>query len=120
MLLVDDEPMILRVLSRRLQGHRVFQAKSCDQAEEILRREPLDIVISDNSMPGRGGVETLRLVSKLQPRALRIMFSGTPPGNLRQIVNEGLVQHFFPKTEDQSLINLLDMISQRAGAQAGS
>jgi len=110
-LLVDDEPVILRSLSRRLGAHQVFQAESGDQAEEILSRESLDIVISDNSMPGRGGVETLRLVSRRQPRAVRIMFSGTPPDNLQQFVDEGLVQHVFSKTEGQSLINLLDTIS---------
>lgn len=112
-LIVDDEAFIRLALSRLLNGHHVHQAASYDQAAAILQANSIDVVITDNSMSGRDGVEVLRLTGQLQPRAKRIMLSGKPPKHLQALVEEGLIQHFFPKLGNQSLKQLLEVINVR-------
>jgi two-component system response regulator PilR (NtrC family) len=60
-LTVDDEPHILDVLEIALQedGMETIRANSGTEALEILRRQDVDVVISDIRMPGLSGVELL-------------------------------------------------------------
>jgi two-component system, cell cycle sensor histidine kinase and response regulator CckA len=55
-LVVDDEPGILRVLERQLLGHRVRRATSAEEALRELEQNPqVDIILTDVYMPGMGG-----------------------------------------------------------------
>jgi DNA-binding NtrC family response regulator len=60
-LVVDDEPEMLKVLSRVLMrgGYRVDTSSSGKQALEKLALEPFDAVLMDVHMPGESGIETL-------------------------------------------------------------
>lgn len=48
-LLVDDEPYILRILSFKLRraGYITFEAMSAEAADAILTRQPVDLVLLD-------------------------------------------------------------------------
>jgi two-component system, OmpR family, KDP operon response regulator KdpE len=61
-LIVDDEPQIRRVLRTTLtsQGYTVAEAKSGDEALEMIRDERPDLILLDVNMPGRSGLETCR------------------------------------------------------------
>ena len=58
-LIVDDEPQILRVLRAPLQnaGHEVLTAGNGMEAFEKVQRERLDLIITDLAMPGMNGLE---------------------------------------------------------------
>ena len=62
LLVVDDDPMNLDVLSRRLvrSGYEVLTADSGERALELVNAHRFDAVLLDVIMPGLGGVETLR------------------------------------------------------------
>lgn len=66
-LVVDDQAMQRLIVRRTLQklGHRVVEASSGDGALEVLRREPVDLVISDWVMDGMDGVELCRSLREL-------------------------------------------------------
>ena len=66
-LVVDDQAMQRLIVRRALEklGHRVIEASSGDGALEVLRREPVDLVISDWVMDGIDGVELCRLLRGL-------------------------------------------------------
>lgn len=67
-LLVDDEPNILKLLKRSLGQHwHVVTAHNGREALDCLRLEPFDIVISDVSMPEMGGVELYQHVEREFP-----------------------------------------------------
>ncbi len=61
-LLIDDEPQIRRVLRTSLGAHgaRVLEAQNGEEALEILRQQPVDVVVLDLNMPGMGGIEACR------------------------------------------------------------
>ena len=63
-LLVDDDPGILRSYARVLErpGRVVETATSGKQAIELIRAAPFDVVVSDVAMPEMGGLEFLRAV----------------------------------------------------------
>jgi len=60
-MVVDDSAGIRRLLSTRLRqaGYVVVEAADGDEALVAMRREPSEVVITDISMPGLGGLELL-------------------------------------------------------------
>jgi two-component system KDP operon response regulator KdpE len=63
-LIVDDEVQITRVLRTSLsaQGYSVRSANDGDEALEVVREWPPDLVITDLGMPNMGGLELCRLL----------------------------------------------------------
>ncbi|MBI4266268.1 MAG: response regulator [Acidobacteria bacterium] len=61
MLVVDDQPQILRTLTRFLgsKGYRVETATSVDEALPLLDQRHISAVILDVRMPDRSGLELL-------------------------------------------------------------
>ena len=61
-LLVDDEEKILKVLSRALRadGHECVTATSAREAQRLLTERPFDLLVVDNFMPERSGLELIR------------------------------------------------------------
>jgi DNA-binding NtrC family response regulator len=79
-LIVDDEPTVLKALSRRFRteraGWEVVCAAGGDAALELLESRKVHAVMTDMRMPGMQGEALLEQVQLLQPRALRIVLSG--------------------------------------------
>jgi DNA-binding NtrC family response regulator len=61
-LLVDDEERLLKSLGRALRddGHEVVTAGSADEAAKRLLERGFDLLVVDNRMPGRSGLELIR------------------------------------------------------------
>jgi DNA-binding NtrC family response regulator len=77
-LLVDDEPAALKGLCLTLRGepYRVLTAPSAVQALAILSKEPVDVVVSDERMPGMRGGDFLDRVRLSHPRVIRLVLTG--------------------------------------------
>jgi two-component system KDP operon response regulator KdpE len=65
-LVVDDEPQIRRVMRSTLSAHGyvITEAKTGEEALELLRKERPDLVLLDVNMPGMGGIETCREIRR--------------------------------------------------------
>ncbi len=61
-LVVDDDPQILRALRTglRTHGYEVLTAPNGETALEVLAREPVDAVVLDLGLPGIDGQEVIR------------------------------------------------------------
>lgn len=99
-LLVDDEPAVTAGLRRTLRKDpwRILEAHSGPEALTVLAREPVDVVISDEAMPGMSGCELLAEVRRRYPETTRVILSGH--SNLESAVraiNEGEIYRFFLK-----------------------
>ena len=81
-LIVEDDPSILMVLSDYLsgEGYRVLQAENGEQAFEILASKPhLDLMVTDFRLPGGiSGVQIAEPAVKLRPDLKVVFISGYP------------------------------------------
>jgi two-component system, OmpR family, KDP operon response regulator KdpE len=61
-LIVDDEPQIRRVMRTTLSsnGYSVIEARSGEEALEMMRKERPELVLLDVNMPGMSGLEVCR------------------------------------------------------------
>jgi HD-like signal output (HDOD) protein/CheY-like chemotaxis protein len=79
-LFVDDDPGILQGLRRMLHPLRhewdMTFVTSGQEALAVMAQSSFDVVVSDMRMPGMDGAQLLTEVSKLSPRAVRIILSG--------------------------------------------
>ncbi len=76
-LLVDDEPSILSVLSTLLkaEGYDVTAVPGGDKAQDVIRNEDFDLLISDIRMSPVNGMQLLQLVHEVKPQMSVIMLT---------------------------------------------
>src|SRR2546427_9014467 len=81
-LVVDDEPRLRRVLVRLLEGEGFVchEAGSGTEALELMRHEPVPLVISDLRMPQMDGVTLLREVISRWPDTAVIVVTAVAGG----------------------------------------
>jgi EAL domain-containing protein (putative c-di-GMP-specific phosphodiesterase class I) len=79
-LVIDDEPHLLRALARLLSstGYRVTTARDGREALEHIRSQTFDVIISDLAMPEMGGLELLRHVRQFDLDVPVILMTGAP------------------------------------------
>ena len=77
-LCVDDEPnaLVLRKLVLQKAGYHVVTATSAFQALDLLTTEKVDLVLSDQLMPGQTGTELTRQIKSKWPGLPVILLSG--------------------------------------------
>lgn len=100
-LLVDDEPLILAVLSESLIGkpYEIHTATSGEQAQDIMRYHRFKVVISDECMKGMQGSEFLSHVRERYPNTVRILLTGHATLKAAmKAVNQGEIYRFFTKS----------------------
>jgi len=114
-LVVDDEPSILKAVRRVLIPERfnVFTAESGFEGLEILKEERIDLVISDYKMPKMNGFEFLKKVKNEYPNVYRIILSGyIEEGIVADGILRGIASTFIGKPwEGDALINKIKQIS---------
>ena len=100
LLLVDDEPAILRSLARLFRDNQVdlLFANSGEEALDIIKDNSVEVLVTDNLMPGMTGVELLRRVKDVSPDTVRIVLSGhSEMEAVLRAVNEGEAFRFVLK-----------------------
>lgn len=107
-LIVDDERAILESLEMTLGGdYRVFTAEGGPQGLEILEREEIALIITDQVLPAMLGVEFLERSIEIEPRAIRILLTGYADiGSLTRAVNEGQIYRYIAKPWEPDEIRL--------------
>ncbi|WP_232730665.1 response regulator [Janthinobacterium sp. 64] len=107
LLLVDDEPNILASLKRLLRrdGYHILTANSGQEGLDVLDSNAVDVIVSDQRMPGMLGADFLRKAKLQCPQTIRIMLSGyTELQAVTDAVNEGAIFKFLTKPwEDHQL-----------------
>lgn len=100
-LIVDDEPQILRLVQTMIGPRRanVLAAPRPSEALRICATTPVDVLISDMSMPEMNGLKLAERVLSLHPEAAIILISGQlnqPPLAARNGRVKFLKKPFFP------------------------
>ncbi|GMQ88310.1 MAG: hypothetical protein BMS9Abin08_1546 [Gammaproteobacteria bacterium] len=107
LLLVDDEPNILKALRRLLHndGYRILTAGSGREGLALLEDNDVNVIISDQRMPHMTGVEFLTKVKDLYPQTVRIVLSAYSDFSVfTDAINHGSIYKFFTKPWDDELM----------------
>src|SRR4051812_41660210 len=76
-LVVDDESDIVDSIERQFRKqYKVLKANSGIQALQILQKENVHLILSDQRMPEMTGVQLFERAQKIQPEAIRILLTG--------------------------------------------
>jgi len=98
-LFVDDEPRVLSTMRMLFRSScEAYFADDGQKALEQLRAQPVDVIVSDQRMPGMTGIEFLRAARDIDPHAMRILLTGYSDLNaIIGSVNEGEIFRFVNK-----------------------
>ncbi len=103
-LFVDDEPEVLSILRRTFTEADDFQTMTASGGEEalaILEARPVDLLITDQRMPGMSGIELAARARRLRPELLVILLTAyTDPRDLIDAINQGEVYRYLVKPWD--------------------
>ena len=107
-LIVDDEPAFIALLKEAFcrEPYEVLSSSSASEALDLLASEPVDLVVSDEKMPGMSGSEFLAMVRAKYPQTVRIILTGhaSLEAAIRSI-NQGEIYRFFTKP-----CNIFDLV----------
>ncbi|MFT7619673.1 MAG: signal transduction histidine kinase [Planctomycetota bacterium] len=99
LLIVDDEPDIIQSLQDLLRrDYRVIGATNPEDGLKLLAKEDVQVIMSDQRMPGMQGVEFLGRCHELSPHAVRLLFTGYADlVAVIDAINEGQVYRYINK-----------------------
>jgi DNA-binding NtrC family response regulator len=107
LLLLDDESSIRSSLKRlfRVDGYHILSAETAEQAFDMLAMNEVQVVISDQRMPGMNGTEFLSRVKTMYPGTIRIMLSGYADlESVLNAINRGEIYRFYTKPWDDETL----------------
>ena len=113
-LFVDDEAHILAAIRRALrrEGYRLLVASSASEAFSVLATHEVQLIVSDQQMPGMTGTEFLARAKGLYPKTVRMVLSGySDIAAVTDAINKGAVYRFLQKPWNDELLK-----SEIAGA----
>lgn len=98
-LVVDDEPVLREMIASEFQmrGFETVEAGSGRDGLELVRRQHIDVVVSDIRMPNGDGVSLLKGIKALDDNQTAVfLMSGYSDYSLEQIKALG-AEELFPK-----------------------
>lgn len=99
-LIVDDDLNFLASLERLLKRrhYKIFTAENGYAAMQILKNEPVHLIVSDYMMPGMKGTELLKWALENKPQTERVLLTAhSDPPIMIEAINEAKVFRYLPK-----------------------
>ena len=102
LLLIDDEIDIVKSLYRQFRkNYGVYRANSAEEGYEIMTQVPIDVIISDQRMPGMKGSEFFDRVKNDYPDAIRLLLTGYADVQaVIEAINDGNIFRYITKPWD--------------------
>ncbi len=105
LLVVDDEPYLLPTLKALLSNDfDVLTASCAEEAEQLLSTCAIDLLLTDQRMPRKTGVQLLEWAREHSPQTIRLLMTGySELDDAIEAINRGNVYHYLLKpwrTED--------------------
>lgn len=99
LLIIDDEEEILKALNRQFRrDYNIFTARSAEDGYRIMVETPIQVIISDQRMPGMNGSEFFGRVKNEFPDAIRLLLTGY--ADIQAViaaVNDGNIYRYITK-----------------------
>ncbi len=113
-LIVDDEVRSLESLQRILcDRFDVHLAQNTEDAEKILQQQWIQVILCDQRMPGKTGIEFCQQIREQYPEVIRIIISGyTDSKDIIDAINKGGIYQFITKPwhPDEIIIKLTNAV----------
>jgi signal transduction histidine kinase len=108
-LVVDDERENLNLLENVLaEDYAILKAKDAGSALDLVARQPVDMIISDQRMPDMKGVQLLERVRSTHPDAVRILITAYPDISVAvDAINKGQVKRYISKPFDPEELKVI-------------
>jgi DNA-binding NtrC family response regulator len=121
-LCVDDEQFVVASLARLLRhDYNVLTATSGEEALALVQRHKVDVLVSDQRMPGMKGVDLLRRVKGTSPATMRILLTGYADLNaIVDSVNEGEVFRYITKPWKNEVLRYTVDVAAKAAAETAA
>lgn len=117
-LVADDMPLQVRMLQESIRQMRpqdeVVTAQNGEEVLRILRKQPVDLVLSDIRMPCMDGLELLGHIRRMAPRTKVIFITGYALFEYaQQALRQGAVDFLVKPVEAAELGRKLDEWDER-------
>ena len=108
-LYIDDEPENLRGFQFLFKRYfKIFVAKSAKEGLELLKGNPIKLIIADQRMPEMSGVDFFEIAAELYPNAIRIILTGySDIEAIIKAINKGKIFKYVTKPWDQDELRLI-------------
>ncbi len=108
LLVIDDEVDITKSLFRQFRRkYHVFVANSADEALPILEKEDIQVVLSDQRMPGMTGINFFNAIKNKFPDTLKLILTGySDIEAVITAINEGQVFRYLTKPWNPLELNI--------------
>ncbi len=109
-LIIDDDDQLRFSFERLLsqEGYRVLLAASGEQGIQILERERPHLIFLDIRLPGKGGMEILRIIKEKDPRIPVIVITAYGTTDLAiEAIRAGAFDYVLKPFEIPELLNLI-------------
>jgi response regulator RpfG family c-di-GMP phosphodiesterase len=109
-LLVDDEPEVLRALTWELEDvAEVTSASSVTQALTLVGKARFDVIVADLRLPDRWGDELFAHVAARSPSTRRLLLTADadPQRTMRELLESGVINACYQKPRATGLIEAI-------------
>lgn len=110
-LVVDDEPMIVSLLSTilREKGWDVTEARSGTEGIDLLDRARFDVILTDLVMPGDSGIDLLRAAKEIHPDVEVILMTGYATADSAiEAMRNGAFHYIMKPLKTEEVVHLLE------------
>jgi two-component system KDP operon response regulator KdpE len=119
-LVVDDEPQLRRAMKATLSdlGYSVIEAKTGEEALEILRTDTPELILLDLNMPGIGGLETCRAIRETSDTPIIVLSVRNTERDKVQVLDAGADDYVTKPFGIQELLARIRAAMRRTPASA--
>mgnify|MGYP002795037581 CR=1 FL=1 len=109
LLVIDDEPAILSSLRRQFRkNYQVHIANSAEEGMELMKAHPIQVIISDQRMPGMNGSDFFDQVKHDFPDATRLLLTGYADIQaVIEAINDGNIYRYITKPWDPTELDTI-------------
>lgn len=113
-LIVDDDYYTLELLKKVLEKRELnlFFAMDGEEALDLLKKEPVDIILLDQKMPGISGLDVLKSIKSLDPNVVVVIMTGY--GTIGEAVEAMKLGAFHYMTKPFNDLDEIDVVVNNA------